>query len=103
MAVLNLPAATGGVTSLPVFGQLSPLSIMGADLYGYIDADTFFMDLAFVCLVFDHKGALAGGPPANASNRKPKTPCPRPPSVAQMSRPDVMSQDIPDTSVSIDL
>ena len=128
VAVLNLPAVTGGVNGLPVFEQLSPLYIIGAlavsvwvfsrlrrsryglaaeiaredttvaatlgisirsirtvsfvvagvfgglsgailaTLYGYVDANTFFMDLAFVCLAavvlggaFHWLGALVGG------------------------------------------
>lgn len=49
-----------------VFGGLSGALL--ASLYGYIDADTFFMDLAFVCLAavvlggaFHWLGALVGG------------------------------------------
>lgn len=128
VAVLNLPAATGGVNGMPVFEQLSPWYIIGvlavavwvfarlrrsryglaaeiarldttvattlginiralrtvgfvisgavggiagallATLYGYLDADTFFMDLAFTCLAavvlggaFHWLGALIGG------------------------------------------
>jgi branched-chain amino acid transport system permease protein len=128
VAVLNLPAITGGVNGMPVFAQLDPLYIIGAlavsiwvfarlrrsrfglaaeiaredttvaatlginvrtlrtvsfvisgavgglagallaSLYGYIDADTFFMDLAFVALAavvlggaFHWAGALVGG------------------------------------------
>lgn len=128
VAVLNLPAVTGGVNGTAVFEQLSPLYIAGAllvsvwvfarlrrsryglaaeiaredttvaatlgikvrslrtvsfvisgcvgglagallaTLYGYLDADTFFMDLAFVALAavvlggaFHWAGALVGG------------------------------------------
>lgn len=128
VAVLNLPAITGGVNGMPVFDRVSIWYILGAlavsiwvfarlrrsryglaaelaredttvastlginirwlrtvsfiiagfvgglagaligSLYGYIDADTFFMDLAFVCLAavvlggaFHWLGALVGG------------------------------------------
>lgn len=128
VAVLNLPAVTGGVNGLPVFEQLSPVYIAGAllvsiwffarlrrsryglaaeivredttvastlginirqirtvsfvisglfgglagallaSIYGYLDADTFSLNLAFVCLAavvlggaFHWIGALVGG------------------------------------------
>jgi len=128
VAVLNLPAVTGGVNGTPVFTELSIWYVLGAlavsiwvfarlrrsryglaaeiaredttvastlginirrlrtvsfvisgcvgglagafiaSLYGYVDADTFFMDLAFVCLAavvlggaFHWAGALVGG------------------------------------------